>query len=221
MMCLKKLIAMKKLFVMAVVAIMATMNVVAQNVRHDIGSFTLQPMAGVSVGSMSGSISYYTLDYGFSSPRVETKDEMRLGFVGGLEAEYYINNWLSASAGVAYTMQGWRLKEKHSGEKFNQNLDYLNIPVLVNFYVAKGFALKVGFQPGFLLSAKYDGHDVKDAYESLNLSIPVGLSYEFKNGITIDWRGTLGLTTVNKHSTDDDKYHSDAGWLTVGYKFSL
>jgi hypothetical protein len=46
---------------------------------------------------------------------------------------------------------------------------------------------------------------VKDAYESLNLSIPVGLSYEFKNGITIDWRGTLGLTTVNKHSTDDDK----------------
>ena len=75
--------------------------------------------------------------------------------------------------------------------------------------------------PGFLLSAKYDGHDVKDAYESLNLSIPVGLSYEFKNGITIDWRGTLGLTTVNKHSTDDDKYRSDAGWLTVGYKFSL
>ena len=219
-MFLKELIAMKKLFVMAVVAIMATMNVVAQNVRHDIGSFTLQPMAGVSVGSMSGTISYYTLDY-TSPQKVERKDEMRLGFVGGIEGEYYIKNWLSASVGVAYTMQGWRLKETHSGEKFNQNLDYLNIPVLVNFYVAKGFAIKVGFQPGFLLSAKYDGHDVKDAYESLNLSIPVGLSYEFKNGITIDWRGTLGLTTVNKHSTDDDKYHSDAGWLTIGYKFSL
>lgn len=68
---------------MAVVAIMATMNVVAQNVRHDIGSFTLQPMAGVSVGSMSGTISYYTLDY-TSSQKVERKDEMRLGFVGGL-----------------------------------------------------------------------------------------------------------------------------------------
>ena len=85
---------------------------------------------------------------------------------------------------------------------------------MVNFYVAKGFALKIGLQPGFLVSA-----DNKDAFESFNLSMPIGLSYEFKNGITLDLRGTPGLTAVNKNSNSDWKLRSDCSTLTIGYKF--
>ena len=33
-------------------------------------------------------------------------------------------------------------------------LDYINVPVLANFYVAKGFAFKVGVQPSFLVNDK-------------------------------------------------------------------
>ena len=33
-------------------------------------------------------------------------------------------------------------------------MDYVNIPILANFYVAKGFAVKVGIQPGFLVNDK-------------------------------------------------------------------
>ena len=209
---------MKKFFVLAVVAMMATIGVTAQNVRHDIGTFTLKPAAGLSVGSLGGSFTYYISDLG---TRTEFEDEMRGAFVGGVEAEYYILNWLSASGGAYYTMQGWRMEEKVSGSKWNVNLDYLNIPVLANFYVLKGFALKVGIQPGFLLSAKNDGHDFKDACKGFNLSLPIGLSYEFKNGITIDWNTNFGLTPINKESTNDDNYRSNCAWLTLGYKFSL
>ena len=45
---------------------------------------------------------------------------------------------------------------------------------MVNFYVAKGFALKIGLQPGFLVNAKYKGNDIKDACETFNFSIPLG-----------------------------------------------
>ena len=153
--------------------------------------------------------------------RIQVEDELRGGFIGGVEAEYYILDWLSASAGVNYAQQGWRIKEKVSGDKWNMNMDYLNIPVLANFYVAKGFALKVGVQPGFLLNAKQDGKDAKDGIKSSNFSIAYGLSYEFKNGITLDWRAAIGTTTINKVSDENNKYRSNCATLTVGYKFSL
>lgn len=90
---------------------------------------------------------------------------------------------------------------------------------MVNFYVAKGFALKIGLQPGFLVNAKAESVDNKDAFESFNLSMPIGLSYEFKNGITLDLRGTPGLTAINKNSSSDYKLRSDCSTLTIGYKF--
>ena len=90
---------------------------------------------------------------------------------------------------------------------------------MVNFYVAKGFALKIGLQPGILVNAKAESVDNKDAFESFNLSMPIGLSYEFKNGITLDLRGTPGLTAINKNSSSDYKLRSDCSTLTIGYKF--
>lgn len=209
---------MKKIFLMAVVGMMATMSAQAQKIRHDVGTFTLKPAVGLSVGSLGGSFTYYV---DANNNKVDIEDEMRAGFVGGLEAEYYINDWLSATAGVYYTQQGWRMKEKVSGDKWNENLDYINIPIMANFYVLNGFALKIGVQPGFLINAKRDGVDVKSGCESFIFSLPIGLSYEFKNGITIDWNTNFGLTSVNKNKTSDDNYHSHCAWLTLGYKFSL
>ena len=202
------------------IAVMAVMCLTAsaQKIRHDVGTFTLQPMVGLSVGVLGGSYTYYM---SANQTKADFEDEMRTGFTGGVEAEYYVNDWFSATAGVHYTQQGWRMKEKISGDKWNMNLDYINIPVMANFYVAKGFALKIGVQPGFLINAKNDGTDVKKGFESFNFSIPFGLSYEFKNGITLDWRTMIAVTTANKNSTSDDKYRSNCAWLTLGYKFSL
>lgn len=209
---------MKKILLMVVATIMATASVKAQNVRHEKGSFTLQPMIGMSVGSMGGKMVYYVDDL---SKKVEIDDELRGAFIGGVEAEYYICNWFSASAGINYAQQGWRMKEKHSGEKWNMNLDYLTIPVLANFYVARGFALKAGVQPAFLLNAKQDGKNVKSGCKNTNFAIAYGLSYEFKNGITLDWRAAIGLLRVNKVSDEHNKYYSHAATLTIGYKFDL
>ena len=195
---------MKKFFLMAVMAV-ACMTANAQNSRHSEGSITLQPMIGIAAGTLSGT---------YSDFEISSKDP-RAGLTIGAEAEYYTKTpWLSVSAALMYTQQGW--EQKYNGKTYTQKLDYINIPVLANFYVAKGFALKIGLQPGFLVSA-----DDKSSFESFNLSMPIGLSYEFKNGITLDLRGTPGLTAVNKNSTSDWKLRSDCSTLTIGYKFSL
>ena len=116
-------------------------------------------------------------------------------------------------------------------------LDYLNIPLLANFYVAPGLALKAGVQPGILLSANASASgggvstdiDVSDAYNTFDLSIPLGISYEFDNFI-IDARYNLGLTKVEKTSatiagqTISNPYNNVKNsviMLTVGYKIPL
>ena len=191
---------------MAVMAV-ACLTANAQNARHDAGSFTLQPMVGISAGTLSGTYD----NFQFSN------DDPRVGFTGGIEGEYYTStHWLTISAAAMYTQQGWEFKGGYT-----EKIDYINIPVLVNFYVAKGFALKIGLQPGFLVNAKAGSKDDKDACESFNLSLPIGLSYEFKNGITLDLRGAAALTALNKNSTSDYKLRSDCSMLTIGYKFGL
>ena len=193
---------MKKFFMMAVMAV-ACLTANAQNARHAAGSFTIQPMIGIAAGTLSGT---------YSDWEISSKDP-RAGLAIGAEGEYYTStHWLSVSAGLMYCQQGW--ESKNGGVTATQKLDYINIPILANFYVAKGFALKIGLQPGFLVSA-----DNKDAFESFNLSMPIGLSYEFKNGITLDLRGTPGLTAINKNSSSDYKLRSDCSTLTIGYKF--
>ena len=202
---------MKKFFLMAVMAV-ACMTTNAQNSRHSEGSITLQPMIGISSGNLRG-------EYKGTNGTIKyDDDDYRTGLAIGAEAEYYTStHWLSVSAGLMYQQQGWKEKNVPTAKT-----DYINIPILVNFYVAKGFALKIGLQPGFLVNADQDGVDFKNQCNTFNLAMPLGLSYTFKNGITLDLRGAASLTNMNKNDANGDiKWYGDAGMLTIGYKFSL
>lgn len=199
---------MKKMMMIAVMAVMClTAN--AQKMRHNAGKITIQPMIGLSYGSLRG-------EYETASGTVKyDNDDPRYGLAIGAEGEYYFaNGWFSLSAGAMYMQQGCKINS------VTTKLDFINIPVLANFYVAKGFALKIGLQPGFLVSAKEDGKDYKDLCNTFNLSLPVGLSYEFKNGITLDLRGAASMTNLIKDS-GKTKWYADGGMLTIGYKFEM
>lgn len=202
---------MKKMMIFAVMAV-ACLTANAQTARHSAGSFTIQPMLGLSTGSLRG-------EEKTSRGYVEYEnDGIRAGLTVGAEAEYYTRtDWFTLSAGAMYTQQGWVFD---GSDGYTVKMDYINVPVLANFYVLKGFALKVGLQPGFLVNAKNGSADVMDKCNSFNLSLPVGLSYEFKNGITLDLRGAVAVTNLSKNS-DRISWYSDCGMLTIGYKFSL
>ena len=145
----------------------------------------------------------------------------RIGLAAGAEFEYGITDNIGLSAGVLYSMQGAKTTE--DGADCTLKLDYLNVPILANFYVAKGFAVKLGVQPGFKLSskakAKGSGASVEldvDGIKSVDLSIPVGVSYQYQN-IVFDARYNWGVTKI---VDDVDSKHS-VFQITVGYKFSL
>lgn len=76
----------------------------------------------------------------------------RIGLVAGAELEYQASPLLSVSAGALYSQQG--ADADSQGMNGTVKMDYVNLPILANFYVAKGFAVKVGIQPGFLVNDK-------------------------------------------------------------------
>lgn len=85
--------------------------------------------------------------------------------------------------------------------------------------------MKAGIQPGVNLSAKLssDKKNVDadtDGVKGFDLSIPVGLSYEFHRFV-LDARYNIGITKI----FDEDKVDLDSKnltfQLTLGYKFTL
>ena len=195
---------MKKLMMIAVMAIFA-MTASAQNTNREVGAFTLQPKVGLTIGSFSGE--YITV-----GGKVENKK--RVGFTAGLEGEIYATNWLGIALGLNYAQQGWKFGDVKC------KYDYLNVPLVADFYVARGLALKTGVQLGCLMNAKWDDLNVKDDCNKTNFSIPIGISYEFSN-VVLDLRYNVALSKVNKNATDNYKYRSDLVQITIGYKFEL
>ena len=179
---------MKKLILMAVMAL-ATVSSFAQQA---VGTFTVKPKIGVNAG-----------------------------VAAGVEFEYQVSDIFSLSAGALYSMQG--CKNTIQDVDVTTKLDYINVPILANVYVVKGLAVKLGLQPGFNVSHKLSvdkgstsGSTDIPGVKSVDLSIPVGLSYEYSNFV-FDARYNFGVTKV----ADDADSKNSVFQFTLGYKFAL
>ena len=192
---------MKKFLASALMLLAASTTTFAQNA---VGSFSLQPKAGISIADM-------TDIQGTTS---------RIGFVGGLEGEYQASDIFSLSLGVNYSQEGFKMKNSDNKIK----LDYINVPILANVYLTKGLAVKVGVQPGLNVgnSVTVDGNTTSsskkdyDGIKSVALSIPVGLSYEISN-VVLDARYNWGVTKA----FDGLDSKNSVFQVTIGYKFQL
>ena len=156
---------MKKVIFMAIMMMVA----VTTNAQNAKGAVTVQPKVGMNLAN-------FTVD------NCDTK----VGLIAGAELEYGLESNMGLAVGLVYSMEGF----KNNDIKYH--LDYINIPVVFNYYAAKGLALKAGLQPGFNVRHKatngdqtVDINSVASIFGSkvntFNLAIPVGLSYEYEN----------------------------------------
>ena len=183
---------MKK-FMMMVAMAFATLTASAQ---AEAGTLTLKPLVGINVANIT-----------------DGNGDAKVGLAAGAELGYQLNESFAVTAGAIYSMQG----AKNDGVKMN--LDYINIPILANYYITKGLAVKAGIQPAFKVKseAKVDVVSVDmDGFKSFDLSIPVGLSYEVSDFV-IDARYNWGMTKVLEGFDSKNTVFQ----FTVGYKFAL
>ncbi len=209
---------MKKLMMAAGLLLLGMGTSFAQDA---VGTVTLQPKVGVNIATLTD----------------EDDSKARIGFTAGAELGYQVTNKFALTGALMYSQQG--AKADYDELTGTMKLDYINIPILANVYVAKGFALKAGIQPAFNVNKKITvggiSMDIEDAYEqgtgervkvkSFDFSIPMGLSYEI-NGLVFDARYNLGLSKIvggfkyeGVKVQPDDK--NSVFQLTIGYKFTL
>lgn len=213
----------------------ATLSASAQN---EVGQITLKPTVGINIAKIT---KLTDVTGGIGSSKTRT------GLLAGVEAEYGVAENFGLTAGLFYSMQGGKLdwgsgKIDVQGIPYTLNftgtykLDYLNIPIMAQYYVVKGLAVKAGIQPGFCVSKKFTTEaaesfagmaeymkrtdklsgEYEAGIKSFAFAIPVGLSYEYANFV-LDARYNIGLTKVAKDFSGKNSVFS----ISLGYKFAL
>ena len=192
---------MKKLLVMAAM-VLSSVGAFAQ---YSAGDITIQPKVGLNVSTAGDA-------------------DWKAGFAVGAELQYQLTDKVGLAGGLLYSMQGASVKDAEGDPKLEMN--YVNIPILVNAYVAKGLALKAGIQPAFNVSNKvkvagisidYDKYAPEGAeIKTFDFSIPVGISYEYMN-VCLDARYNIGVSKI----ADGDAGKNSVFQITLGYKFKL
>jgi len=200
----------KAMLMMAVLTV--SLTAMAQ---HEEGDFLVQPKVGLNIATLSDA----------------DKTIGDLNF--GIEAELMLTDYFSLSAGAIVSNQGGKYNDD-TYVSYTVDLDYVNVPVMANFYILPGLSLKAGVQPSYRMKAKvktdgatYDmdrfyallsGTGIEEDFKvkKFDLSIPVGISYEYQN-VVLEARYNWGVTKI----MDNDSFYNRVFQLTLGYKFDL
>ena len=208
---------------------------VSANAQIEEGSFYITPRAGVGIADLTGKLFDPTqsgTDYDATLRPITT-------FVGGIEGEYGINDKFGLSVGLLFAMQGSKTKDN----LFKIKENYVNVPIMLEYYPFEniGLAFKAGAQVGFSFRRRvqidgveysadyvwarnywgrpvYVESELSKQFNKVDLAIPLGISYEYKN-VILDVRYNLGLINIMK---DDPENSKNRFWqFTLGYKFNV
>ncbi len=112
--------------------------------------------------------------------------------LGGF-ANFALTQQLSVQGELLYSAQGARWDDDNE----KTTLNYLQVPVLVKYTIAKGFYAEAGPQLGFLLKAEDDNEgdvsDIKEYLEKTDISLAVGAGYHINSNIGAYARYNMGL----------------------------
>ena len=185
---------MKKLFLLSIIAIFAIGNVNAQQVKFGA-------KAGVNFASVSGD----------DADDIDGKTSFHVGGVANIG----ISDKLAIQPEVVYSSQGFTSNE--DGSDVEGTLNYINIPVLIDFEIAQGLSLQAGPQVGINIKKELDidGQVFDLDAEDFDYGAALGLEYQMESGLFFQARYTLGFADFLKDSDAKNNVLS----FSLGYFF--
>ncbi len=153
----------------------------------------------------------------------DAQQKSRLGFhLGGL-AHIHLNNRWAIQPEVLYSKEGAEFKFPTYASK--TDLNYINVPVLVQLMTGRGFRLETGPQIGFLTSSKYEDANnnelERNDIDNTNISWAFGLGYVTPSGFGVDARFNLGLSNLYKNGLyPGQELKSRVGQIGIFYQFN-
>ncbi len=135
--------------------------------------------------------------------------------IGGL-AHIHLKKHFAIQPELVFSMQGGKRNDNNK-----LKLNYLNLPVLVQYMFDEGFRLQTGPQIGFMVSAEQTigdvDIDISDTFSTVDFSWVFGAGYLFHSGFGLDVRYNLGINDIS----DDNNFEARNRVLQAGvfYQF--
>lgn len=192
---------------------------------------------------------------GFNATTITKADDydndqkLKAGFHAGVFVNIPIAEKFSIQPELLFSQLGSKSEESykyHSGNSgfkqeydFKLNLNYLTMPVMVQYNILPQLYVEAGPEFGVLLGGKFKGDKTltategsvttvttekysekvnKDFYNTFNFGIGIGAGYYFTDNFGVTARFTAGITDVSKINKGD-AVRNNAFQVGVAYKF--
>jgi hypothetical protein len=196
---------MKKLFLIAILAV--TVSVASAQVQVAIGLKAGPNFSSINTDATAGQ------NY-----------KSRTGFHGGAFVNVKLTK-IAIQPEILFSQQGSTVKI--NSQNYDQNFNYINVPIMVKLYLAAGLNLQLGPQFGFVslaeaptydqVNQKWTVQDVKDEVKKFDLSAAMGAGWDLPFGLTVDARYNLGLSKINEKSAAPAA-KNQVYQVSIGYK---
>ncbi len=204
---------MKKIVIALMCTILATGAAMAQE------KFTFGPKIGVD----------YTHYWGEN-----VEHGGHLNYQAGVFMEYRFTSKFSIAPEVVFAAQGGKYDFKRNIEgidvelKETDHVNYINVPVMLKYYVAPALSIDFGPQVGFNVYSKNTSEgkiasesgknttDMKEVTKSVDFGLGLGLTYNITSDVFVQGRYTMGLTDVFDY---DHSGKNGNAQIAIGYRF--
>lgn len=152
----------------------------------------------------------------------------RTGFHGGAFVLVKIA-MIGIQPEVLFSKQGSTYKVNTTN--YEANYDYINVPIMLKFYLPAGLNLQAGPQFSFLSSSELintatnvkDPQDGKKLFsKTSDMAVSVGAGWDLPFGLTIDARYNIGLSDIKVTPTtnpaDAVSFKNKVIQISLGYK---
>ena len=143
--------------------------------------------------------------------------------MGGMMEALY-SETIALQPEIIFSLQGFDYMENGIQRHFKTT--YINVPIMVKYFVFKGISLEGGPQVGFLNTAKLtidnpndsETINIKQGLRSNDLSLNLGIGFQFSNGLNFGARYNYGLTNIVGRLSDD-RFKNRVLQCSIGYFF--
>ena len=152
-------------------------------------------------------------------------------YQAGVFMEYRFNDKFSIAPEVVFAAQGgkWDYFDDFykRNEKITDHINYINVPVMLKYYVCPAVSIDLGPQLGINVYSKRtekweesDGEhkhtsDIKDITKTIDFGVGLGLTYNIAKDVFVQGRYTLGLTKI----FDGADTKNGNAQIAIGYRF--
>ncbi|MEM9000100.1 MAG: porin family protein [Bacteroidota bacterium] len=156
---------------------------------------------GVKAGANFSNLKVSTDGFGSGSPDGATSI-----YVGAL-VDFKLSDKFRLQPEALYSIEG----------ADDADITYVDLPVMLKYYVVEGFNIQAGPELGILV----DAEGGTDGLKSTNFSLNVGAAYDLPLGLFFDARYSFGLSDILDLTDQFGSELKTKGFqLGIGYKFN-